>query len=182
MNELNPDPYAPTAWKSKKLKEAEDYFDFTTNGGQRCLLKPLDLGAILKLGLMDDLDYFGKMIGADPQEGKLEETKSDVMKAMGDPEKFKRLDGIMSKVVIECVVKPKIFPSRTVPAPDAISIDDIDFTEKMEIFGEVFQGLGENELGDFREESSESVGAVVTVESPQLSAEPDDWAVGDKSD
>ena len=179
MTENNIDPYAPTSWQAKN-----NQFDFVTKSGQRCLLKPLELEEILKIGLMDELDFFGKMLGSDqPQEEKTEEqTKDELLSKAMDPEAFNRLLKTVESVCLECVVKPTLWPRGSVPKPGAIPVADISFEDKVEIFTSVFRGLGEDDMGEFREEQKADMGNMVTIESPTLSAEPDDWSVGQESD
>lgn len=166
------DPYAPTAWGTGPQHKT---FDFVTPGGQRVLLRKLDMEDILRLGLIDDLDFFGKMIGAGDDTKEM--TAQEVVSAISDGQKFARLEDIINRVIIETTIKPKLWPAKSTPPSNqtVVQVDQISILERMAIFGQVFDGLGEGDVGEFREEQKDDLGDMVTVESPESASKPDDW-------
>lgn len=167
--------YAVTGWKRK----SDDGFDFTLPSGQVCLIKKLRMETIAELGLMNDLDSFTGAIIPEPSKkakGKgakvltEAEQERETMKAMlKDKESFNRMLVTVNKVVVACVLEPKVHEA---PAPDGerdedlVYTDDIEFEDKMLIFQEVFEGMSSFE--SFRKGQGDVVGTMAEVTSAEV--------------
>lgn len=160
----NEDRYAATAWGSAPVP-----FEVELPSGQRCLVRKLQMEDVIRLNLIDALDTFSPQLMSDdkPEQPK---TIKETMGLMGDPDKLDRLMESMDKVVVVCVVKPKVFHLPN-PGEERVEgrayIDYIGFEDKMTLFGEVFEGMSEAER--FREEPTDGMGDVAAVEGSEPS-------------
>lgn len=178
MQDATENKYAVTGWKRKT---GDDAFDFTLPSGQVCLIKKLRMETIAELGLMNDLDSFTGAIIPEPSKkakGKgakaltQEEQERESAKVMlKDKESFNRMLVTINKVVVACVVEPKVHVEPEGDRDeDLVYTDDIDFEDKMLIFQEVFEGM--SSLESFRKGSSDIVGTVAKVTSVKVPAQP----------
>ena len=172
--------YSLTGWAEKESEE----FDLSLPSGQLCLVRKLKMEDIIKAGLIDDLDYFStKLVTSGSKKSKnaseQEQTPGDLdgddglIRALGDPAKFKKITDVMDKVVALVVLQPQI---STKPlhklgkdAAGKVFIGDIGFDDKIAIFSRTFTGLGD--MSRFHEGEDEGVGAVPASESVSLPAE-----------
>ncbi len=152
------DKYAlSTAWEnSNSFKQP---FDYTLeNSGQVVLLRRLDMGDILKLGIAEELDFMSKSLMSDSDNG--DKPKDAVASAVMKGENFQKMETMINSVVAAGVIKPHIQP---VPEHDAarqpgqIYVDSVPFSDRMELFSIIFDSEG---LSTFREEQENSVGNV----------------------
>lgn len=176
MNEKDLLQYGLTGWKQNKTNE----FDVNLPSGQTCRVKKLTMEKIVELGLMNDLDSFtGSIMPKDKtskkKSAKQEEKDAEAafMDSLKDRDKFGTMMNTVHKVVVSCVIIPQVSPA---PAPgeprdpERVYVDeDIDFNDKLALFGKIFDGLGGME--SFREGSEPDVGAVAEVTGPSLQAE-----------
>lgn len=161
------DDYAPTAWGQPTT------FDFVTPGGQRCLLRKLEMPDILALGIMDEIDSLTGISGSGPkqpmdhQKSRKQLEEEATRSLLADSDKFGLMIKTIDKVVIRCVVRPSLSPEipEGEEAPiqylGCIPVNRIDFIDKMAIFEKVFGGLGD--LEPFREGPTEGVGTPQAV-------------------
>ena len=164
--------YQATGWK-KKSRETE--FDLELPSGQLCRVKKLRMESIVELGLMNDLDTFTGAIAVDSKAKKVTkaaETKAakSFMESLTDKDKFAKLMGTVDKVVIATVLEPKVHADLAEGEEyndDLVYLSDIEFEDKLHIFGTVFEGMGA--LGSFRERGqSDGVGAVAKESGSSL--------------
>ncbi|QFG08164.1 hypothetical protein SEA_OTTERSTEDTS21_25 [Gordonia phage OtterstedtS21] len=144
--------YEPTAWG-----QSDDLIDIPLPSGQLCQARTLEMEDIIRLGLINDLDTFSSAFGDDNED----RDGIEFLKSVTDSGAFDKLTRTLNIVVVDRVVQPKVYAvpdQKKERKADRIYIDQIKFTDKMAIFSVVFKGLGD--MGDFREESGDGVGAV----------------------
>lgn len=172
----NEDQYSLTGWTTEGPKS----YDLKLPSGQVCLVQPIELERVLEMGLVDALDTFsakllpttakGKKKPADRAKTKKqqdEEALADIMGLLGDREKFSKLKETMDQVVVECVLKPKVYadlPAGEEPVEGRLYVKRINFIDKMEIFSSVMDGMGD--LGQFREGQETGVGDLAEKPGP----------------
>lgn len=124
--------------------------------GQKCRVRVLEMEDIIRLNLVNELDTFsGFFEEHDPNNP---DSGMSMMKKLSDGDNFDRFSNTMDKVVVDSVVEPRILPRDANHEPGAVFVNQVPFVDKMAIFSAVFKGLGD--MGDFREEQSDGVGAV----------------------
>jgi len=178
MQDTTENKYAVTGWKRK----GDNTFDYTLPSGQTCRLRKLNMETIAELGLMDELDTFTGSIQVTPSKkakGKgakpltEEEQGAEVMKKMlKNKDAFIKMLGTINKVVVSCVVEPRVHPEPQDGSPrdeELVYTDDIEFEDKMLIFQEVFEGMSKME--SFRPGQSDVVGTMAEVTSAQVPTE-----------
>lgn len=166
---MSDDKYAlSTAWeKSNEFKQPFDYTLENTN--QTVLLRRLDMGDILKLGIAEELDFMSKSLMADSQNA--EKPKEAVSSAIMKSDNFIKMEKMINAVVAAGVIKPKIqgIPEHDqARQPGQIYVDSIPFSDRMELFSVIFDSEG---LSTFREEQDNGVGNVADVPSVSLPAD-----------
>ncbi|ACI12445.1 tail assembly chaperone [Mycobacterium phage Konstantine] len=167
MTEIDYSKYESDDWGRDTGRKAP--FEFTVPSGKTVLVKRLEMTDILKLGMIDDLDFMAKaLVAGDPKMGeaqKKSDTEEDdedaglmgVLKRMGSGENFDKLERLVNGVVLSGVVAPKLY---AIPRDDNARqkglryIDSVDFVDRMALFGVIFDSDG---LSTFREESEPSV-------------------------
>lgn len=185
------DKYAATTWGAPRE------FDFQTPSGQVCRLRRMDPTDLIAAGLLDNLDFLtaevlnnhiprGRKTAVEKAKEKKasvgkpekteEELKTELMQKayselLRDPNKFDNFKQTLNKVVVLTVVAPEI----QAPPEDeedreegVIYADSITFEDRMAIFNKATEGA--SKLEQFREESGEAVGAVVSEPGVRKSA------------
>lgn len=183
MTEIDLAKYEVTAWgKNKDFKKP---FEFTTPSGQLTLLKRLDMGDILKLGVADELDFMTKaLVADDPKPGEAEGESTSIIQAMVRGDNFDKMEKSINVVCAAGVIAPKLHPvpmltktenGKTIVVPNdnarqegLLYVDAIPFNDRLVLFGEIFETEG---LTDFREEPAAGVGDVPNVSDVPLPTE-----------
>lgn len=168
------DKYALSpAWS--KTTEFKEPFDYTLeNTGQTVLVRRLDMGDLLKLGIAEELDFMSKELMAG-ESADSEKAKDALEKTITKADNFGRMEGMINKVVQAGVVKPAL---QVPPLHEAarqkglIYVDSVPFADRIELFSVIFETEG---LSTFREEQETGVGDVADVPSVQL---PPDGPLG----
>jgi hypothetical protein len=173
---MSEDKYAvSTAWeKSNEFKRPFDYVLKET--GQTCLVRRMDMGDFLKLGVAEELDFMSKALMTDDTQQKATEAVSS---AMMKSENFSKMERMINLVVLEGVVKPKLQKTPEHDAarqPGQLYIDAVPFSDRLELFSVIFDSEG---LSTFREEQEDGVGNVADEPSVSL---PTDEPVAVRSD
>ena len=173
----NDDEYALSpAWaKGNEYKKPFDHFIEAT--GQKVLIRRLDMGDLLKLGIAEELDFMTKALMSD---AKPEDKSADAIgKAILKADNFSRMETMINTGCVAGVIKPKLqLPPRDEAArqPGQIYVDSVPFNDRMELFGVIFETEG---LTDFRKEQADGVGNVANVEDVPL---PPDGPVAVRSE
>lgn len=173
---MSEDKYALSpAWEN--ASNYKQPFDYTLeNTNQTVLLRRLDMGDLLKLGIAEELDFMSKALMSDD---KSEKPKEAVNTAIMRGENFQRMEKMINAVVVAGVIKPNLqhVPEHEAARqPGQIYIDSVPFNDRIELFSVIFDSEG---LSTFREEQKISVGNV--VDEPSISL-PTDEPVADRPD
>lgn len=159
---MSDDKYAlSTAWeKSNEFKRPFDYV--LTETKQTCLVRRMDMGDLLKLGVAEEMDFMSKALMSD-EAATAKSGGEAVSAAMMKAQNFAKMEQMINAVVLEGVIKPKLQP---VPAhdqarqPGQLYVDSIPFNDRVELFSVIFDSEG---LSTFREEQADGVGNVANV-------------------
>lgn len=174
---MSEDKYAlsPTWEKSNDYKRP---FDYTLkDSGQTCLLRRMDMGDFLKLGVAEDLDFMSKAMITDQNDNS--SPREAVSSAILKSENFEKMEKMINLIVQNGVIKPHLQP---IPAHDAarqpgqVYVDSVPFNDRLELFSVIFDSEG---LSTFREEQEDGVGDV--ADEPGVSL-PTDEPVAVRSD
>lgn len=173
---MSDDKYAVSpAWEN--ASQYKQPFDHTLEGsGQVVLLRRLDMGDLLKLGIAEELDFMSKSLMADEKSDK---PKDAVTSAVMQGENFSKMEKMINSVVTAGVIKPKLQPipeHEAARQPGQIYIDSVPFNDRIELFSVIFDSEG---LSTFREEQKDGVGNVADEPSVPL---PTDEPVAVRSD
>jgi hypothetical protein len=173
---MSEDKYAlSTAWENAGAYKQP--FDYTVEGSkQTVLLRRLDMGDLLKLGIAEELDFMSKALMED---NKSEKAQEAVASAVMKGENFSRMETMVNSVVVAGVLKPKLqaIPEHAAARqPGQIYVDSVPFNDRIELFSVIFDSEG---LSTFREEQEDGVGNVVDESSVSL---PTDEPVAVRSD
>jgi hypothetical protein len=154
------DKYAvsPVWAKSNDYKKPFDY-TLESNPDQTVLLRRLDMGDLLKLGIAEELDFMSKalMTQDSPEDQKAKEA---VTSAIVSADNFGRMEKMINAVVVAGVLQPKLHePPRDENARQAglVYADSIPFSDRLELFSVIFETEG---LSTFRQEQETGVGNV----------------------
>lgn len=163
---MSDDKYAlSSAWENANAYKQP--FDYTIeNTKQTVLLRRLDMGDLLKLGIAEELDFMSKALFADDTQA--EKPKDAVTQAVMKGENFGRMEKMVNAVVVAGVIKPKIQATPEHEAarqPGQVYVDSIPFSDRIELFSVIFDSEG---LSTFRQEQETSVGNVADVPSVPL--------------
>ena len=158
---------SPVWTKAKEFKKPFDYV--LENSKQTVLLRRLDMGDLLKLGIAEEMDFMSKaLITSDAKdEQKAQEAVADAVKQSSN---FSKMEKMINKVVLAGVVEPRLY---SVPEHEAARqagltyIDEIPWEDRMELFSVIFETEG---LSTFREEQETGVGNVADVSVVSLPA------------
>lgn len=156
------------AWEN--AKEYKQPFDYQLeNTGQLVLVRRLDMGDLLKLGIAEELDFMSKSLMSDDNSGTAKEAvNTAVMKA----DNFSKMEKMINTVVSAGVLKPRLYP---LPEHDnarqagLIYVDTVPFSDRMELFSVIFDSEG---LSTFRQEQEDGVGNV--ADEPSIPLPPDE--------
>ena len=162
----NADRYAPTTWGQKQVENAP--FEYTTPSGQTCLIRSLGMDDILRMGMIDKLDFFAKSMDTSdkPVEEKAEQNKF----AKAILSNFDQMEETINAIVIVGVIAPQIqaLPEHAALKKDGVIYpDSIPFNDRIALFSAILDTEG---LSTFRTESEDGVGDVPSVEDVQLPA------------
>lgn len=156
-----------TAWaKSNEFKRPFDYTLKET--GQKCLVRRLDMGDLLKLGVAEELDFMSKSLMTEESSESAANTISSVMMKSKN---FANMEKMINLVVLEGIVKPKVQPvpeHEAARQPGQIYIDAIPFNDRLELFAVIFDSEG---LSTFRPEQEDGVGDMANVSDVPLPAD-----------
>lgn len=148
-------------------EEADAY---EAQGKQVCLIRRLDMGDLLKLGIAEELDFMSKelLTSEDKADKPAEALGNAIMKA----DNFSQMDRMINLVVSEGMQAPKLHMPPTAKEqkrqPGLVYADSISFQDRMELFTHIFDSEG---LSTFRTEQEASVGNVEHEQSVQLPTE-----------
>lgn len=165
---MSEDKYAlSTAWeKSNEFKRPFDYV--LKESGQTCLIRRLDMGDFLKLGVAEDMDFMSKALMT---EDNPEKATDAVSAAMMKSKNFASMERMINLIVLQGVVKPKL---QAIPEhdqarqPGQIYVDAIPFNDRLELFSVIFDSEG---LSTFQQEQEDGVGNVADVSDVPLPAD-----------
>ncbi len=160
------DRYAPTTWG--RPDTSNEPFEFTTPSGQICLIRRLGMDDILRMGMVDKLDFFSKSMSEDdaekPDEARADEIKKSVLSNFG------QMDDAIGAIVVAGVIAPSIQPTpdhAALKKAGVIYVDSIPFNDRVALFSEILDTEG---LSTFRKESEDGVGDVPAEQVVQLPA------------
>lgn len=146
-----------------KAKDFKKPFDYRLeNSQQTVLLRRLDMGDLLKLGIAEEMDFMSKALitGDAKDEQSAQNAVADAVKQSAN---FSKMEKMINKVVLAGVVEPRLY---SVPEHEAarqaglLYIDEVPWEDRMELFSVVFETEG---LSTFREEQENGVGNVADV-------------------
>lgn len=168
----DPNRYQPTSWG--KTPAVSEPYEYETDSGQLCLIKNIGMNDILRMGLLDNLDFFtASMAEDDANKGKPKIEVPQEGFAAKLLKNFDKMEGTINKVLLAGVIAPPLAPVPNDPASQrkegVIYVDSIPFADRVDLFGEILDTDG---LSDFREEKEGGVGHVQDVQTVQLPAEP----------
>jgi hypothetical protein len=164
------DKYAVSAWGQAIG------FDHTVPSGQTCRLRKPGIQGLIDLGLMEDMDFFKSIIGAQliPQAGSEQRiTPEEATQALLDnPERLTKFFDVLDRIVVYTVIQPQVLPKppEGVEREDGvIYVDSLDPDDKLDIMQ--FAMGGQRAMATFRSEPAEGVGDVPDGEGVQLSTQ-----------
>lgn len=168
------DKYALSdAWK--KGSDFREPFDYTLEGTeQTVLIRHLDMGDLLRLGIAEELDFMTKALMTD--EKSPEKSQEAVAAAIMKADNFKRMEHMVNLVCVAGILKPELHlppEHENARQKGLVYIDSVPFNDRMELFSVIFETEG---LTTFREEQETSVGDVEHVTVVSL---PPDRSVGE---
>ena len=160
------DKFAPTTW-GKPVASNEPY-EFRTGSGQLCLIRKLGMDDILRLGMLDKVDFFAKSMAEDDEADKPKPTKKELAKhVLGN---FDNMDETINAFICVGVIAPQVLPvpeHAALRREGVVYVDTIPFTDRVTLFSEIMDSEG---LSTFREESEDGMGIVsdeqVSADSP----------------
>lgn len=151
-------PTSAKAWKKKTKVELE------LPSGNVALVRAMRITDMLAEGFFPEnlrgeiLTQIGKA------EGGQESSSLDpgnIQKMFEDPEKMNDMFSVFDKVLLKCVVEPKVLPAPENEADrddELLYADEVDLEDKVFIFQ--WAVGGDDDLTSFREEFSEGVGSL----------------------
>lgn len=166
---MSEDKYAlSTTWE--KSNEFKRPFDYTIkDSGQVCLIRRMDMGDFLKLGIAEELDFMSKALMTDPNQD--QKATEAVSSAMMKAQNFTKMERMINLVVSAGLVKPKVQPipeHEAARQPGQLYVDAIPFNDRLELFSVIFDSEG---LSTFRDEQEDGVGNVADEPSVSLSSD-----------
>lgn len=162
---MSEDKYALSeAWSNSN--EYKKPFDYTLeNTRQTVLLRRLDMGDLLKLGIAEELDFMSKALFADDSSASAKEA---VNTAVLKSQNFTKMEHMVNSVVMAGVIKPQLHAiplHEAARQPGLVYVDSVPFSDRMELFGVIFDSEG---LSTFRKEQETGVGNVPDVSDVPL--------------
>lgn len=165
----NVEQYNPTAWAPANNAPKE----VQVPSGQTCLIRKLKMEDIVRLGLVDEMDFFSNEFGNDaPEDTTDEQAEATMIDLMKDDSKFKRVMKTIDAVLVDAIVAPKIWrdpKDESKRQDDRVYISYIDMSDKMALFPFAFSGF--SGIQPFRLESEAGVGDVAEGESTEDNSE-----------
>lgn len=137
---MDTNKYAANGWKKKKKSTFEIQLD-----DQLVLVRRLGIPEIVQAGLVAELDTFTPQLLPDGRLNPDEKPENVILGALRDKEKFQKLERTINRVVLMCVIAPRIHPAPEHGVErdeELIYVDEIDFNDRMEIFNKCFVGMG----------------------------------------
>ena len=168
MENISDDKYALSeAWsRGREYKQPFDYQLSQT--GQTVLIRRLDMGDILRLGIAEQMDLMSKALMADDKPQTDEDSKKTLAEIVMKSGNFEQMEAMINAVVGAGVIKPKLYATpehENARQAGLVYLDSVPFSDRMELFGVIFEAEG---LAMFREEQDDGVGNVADVPSVQL--------------
>lgn len=180
MGASTPNPYAPTTWGHR-------YEDLTVPSGQLCLVRRLNLSALIEGDALDDYNVLVSLVeqehvskksrGSGKGPGKSKQASKQVDAIMKDKEHIQKVMRLSDVIVQRVVVQPEILP---VPLDDegeelprvegVVYIDTVADTDKAFIVQWAFGGT--RDLERFRQELNETVDGLADVKDLSLPPQP----------
>ena len=158
-----------TAWSNNS--DFKKPFDYKTSSGQTVQVRRLDMADILRLGVAEDFDFMSKALMTDDSPKDEKDAKSALSSAILKAGNFDRMERMINLVCLSGVLQPKLYePPLHQNARQAglVYIDNVPFSDKMELFSVIFETEG---LSDFRSEQESSVADVANEPSVSLPAD-----------
>lgn len=166
------------AWsKSNSYREPFDY-TMKSNAEQTVLIRRLDMGDLLKLGIAEQLDFMSKELMSS-ETAKTGTPESQISESIMKADNFEKMESMINKVVCAGVIMPKLYLTPEHEAArqkGLVYADSIPFGDRLELFSVIFESEG---LTDFREEQEHGVADVANVPGVLL---PTDGPVDIRSD
>lgn len=169
--------------KSKKgytLGRKSDIHELTMPSGDTALVRRPGVQGLIKMGLLDSLDSLTSLVQTEHFD-RVAETKKAVKAMSENAEAIRSGLDLMDRVVIGCVIEPKIYPVPVYPpdhekagqeVPDdereqsAAYVDWVDLDDKSFILQ--FVVGGSSDLAAFRKERDELMDDVPNVQDVSL--------------
>lgn len=131
---------APSASRTYGLRRAREEFDLELPSGSFVRLRRLDQNDVIRLNLIEVLDGFTPDLMANINDAPEDGTGSDeIVRALSDPERSKKMFGPVDRVIAACVCKPAV--SLDEPSTEdgtLVNVDDVDLVDKLAIFNAAF--------------------------------------------
>lgn len=124
------------------LRRSREEFDLDLPSGSFVKLRRLDQNDVIRLNLIEVLDGFTPELMAnirDAGESDDAAANDEIVRALSDPERNKKMFGPVDRVVAACVVAPPV--SLEDPSTDdgtQVNINDVDLVDKLAIFNAAF--------------------------------------------
>jgi hypothetical protein len=124
------------------LRRAHEEFDLDLPSGSFVKLRRLDQNDVIRLNLIEVLDGFTPDLMAnirDAAQGEDGTSSDEVVRALSDPERSKKMFGPIDRVIAACVIEPAV--SLDEPSTDdgkLVNVDDVDLVDKFAIFNAAF--------------------------------------------
>lgn len=156
-------------------------------GEQVVLMRRLDMGDLIKLGIAEELDFMSKALVTDEQKKPDEKAGEAVGRAILKADNYSRMEKMINLVAQAGVLAPKLLlPPTTVTRngrtgeieseivnenarqKGLLYIDHLPYTDRLEMFATIFESDG---LATFRGEQTDDVGNVEDVEDIPVSSD-----------
>jgi hypothetical protein len=165
-------------YESDSWGKPSDYktpFDHQVPSGKTVLVRRLDMTDILKLGMIEDLDFMAKALVVAENKGEEKQSDADensiLLKAIGNANNFAKMEKLINAIVVEGVIAPKLHhpPEHEAARQAGLRyVDSVPFDDRVDLFGTIFDSEG---LSTFRPEQKPSVADVPNVTDVPLPTE-----------
>jgi hypothetical protein len=129
---------APSASRQYGLRRVREEFDLALPSGSFVRLRRLDQNDVIRLNLIEVLDGFTPDLMTSLRDTDAA-SNDEVVRALSDPDRNKKMFGPVDRVVAACVVKPAV--SLDDPSSDdgeLVNVADVDLVDKLAIFNAAF--------------------------------------------
>lgn len=174
-------------WASTAIGGVEE--ELTLTSGQTCLARKMTIQGVLESGMLAQVDsltgvvdsYTRKVKGGKGVADGTPVISDDILK---DPKALITIIGVVDNLLPHILISPKVLPhwteqtvgstkvTKMIPAkdrtPDQVYTDQIDLTDKMELFDWALGGL--SAFSSFRDKADGDVGSVGAGEGPRRKA------------